>query len=107
MQAASTLSAGVAHDFNNLLVVVLGNAELLAEECPDPRHRSLAVMIQEAAERGADLTQKLLAFGRRQSLKPERVSIERTVREMSPLLARTLGEHIDYQIEVKERPTSP
>jgi PAS domain S-box-containing protein len=101
MQAASTLSAGVAHDFNNLLVVVLGNAEILAEECSDPRHRALASMIQEAADRGSDLTQKLLAFGRRQSLKPERVSIVQTVRGMSSLLARTLGEHIDYRIELK------
>jgi signal transduction histidine kinase len=74
MEAVGQLTGGIAHDFNNLLTVILGNAEVLAEESTASHLKALAEMIGEAASRGAELTQHLLAFGRRQSLKAERCS---------------------------------
>jgi CheY-like chemotaxis protein len=88
----------VAHDFNNLLTVILGNAELLCEHPADPAlARTLAGMIVEAAEKGAELTRHLLAFGRRQSLTPVRLHLDGVVTGMLPLLRRTLGEHIELR----------
>src|SRR6185503_12182905 len=67
MDAVGQLTGGIAHDFNNLLTVILGNAELLAEQLTEnKRLRALAEMTQKAAERGAELTNHLLAFARRQ-----------------------------------------
>jgi PAS domain S-box-containing protein len=102
MEAMGQLTGGIAHDFNNLLTVILGNAEILAEESSDPGLRALALMIEEAASHGADLTQKLLAFGRRQSLKPEPVRLDQVVQGMRGLLRRTLGEHIEIRTETEE-----
>jgi signal transduction histidine kinase len=98
MEAVGQLTGGIAHDFNNLLTVILGNAELLVEAPAEAaRTTALSSMILEAAERGADLTQKLLAFGRRQSLKPEILNIADTVSGMTPLLRRSIGEHVDLR----------
>jgi PAS domain S-box-containing protein len=99
MEAVGQLTGGVAHDFNNLLTVVIGNNEILAEDLADKEHRELATMALEAAERGAYLTQQLLAFGRRQSLRPERLRLEDVVDEMVPLLRRTIGAHIELVTE--------
>jgi signal transduction histidine kinase/ActR/RegA family two-component response regulator len=98
MEAVGQLTGGIAHDFNNLLTVILGNAEILVEEA-DPNTQELARMILEAAEQGADLTQKLLAFGRRQSLKTEHLKLGDSVSGMTPLLRRAIGEHIDLRTE--------
>jgi signal transduction histidine kinase/CheY-like chemotaxis protein len=94
MEAVGQLTGGVAHDFNNLLAVILGNAEILAEQSADPGPQALARMIEEAASRAADLTQKLLAFGRRQSLRPQPLILHDVVQGMMELLRRTLGEHV-------------
>ncbi len=102
MQAVGQLAGGIAHDFNNLLTIILVNAELLAEEILDPRHRELAAMIQAAAERGSDLNQKLLAFSRRQSLKPQPVHLADVVRDLSGLLDRVLGEAIELNVPARE-----
>ncbi len=96
MEAMGQLTGGIAHDFNNLLTVILSNAEVLVEESTDRDFSStLARIILEAAERSAELIRHLLAFGRRQALKPVRVSLDHIVRGMMPLLRRTLGEHIE------------
>jgi PAS domain S-box-containing protein len=101
MEAVGQLTGGIAHDFNNLLTVILGNAEILVDDPANPAlTRTLSQMIVEAAEKGAELTQHLLAFGRRQSLKPVRVSLDHVVRGMTPLLQRTLGEHIELRAEL-------
>jgi PAS domain S-box-containing protein len=101
MEAVGQLTGGIAHDFNNLLTVILGNAELLTEDPSDPALTyTLARQILETAERGADLNQKLLAFGRRQSLKPERLKAETIVEGLVPLLYRTIGEHIELRTEL-------
>ena len=103
MEVVGQLTGGIAHDFNNLLTVVSGNAEILTEGLCDPDStKALATHILEAADRGGDLTQKLLAFSRRQTLRPERLSIEQAVQQMEPLLRRTIGEHIDLRIDVSD-----
>ena len=71
MESLGHLTGGVAHDFNNLLAVILGNSEILYEEIDDPELKATAELVMTTAEKGADLTQRLLAFGRRQALHPE------------------------------------
>jgi PAS domain S-box-containing protein len=99
MEVVGQLTGGIAHDFNNLLTVILSNAEVLVEEAADPEIRNLANVILESAERGADLTQHLLAYGRRQTLKPVQVSLDHIVTGMLPLLRRTLGAQIEFRTE--------
>jgi signal transduction histidine kinase len=94
MEAVGQLTGGIAHDFNNLLTVILGNAEILSDETEDSRVKELADLVLAAAERGSDLTRKLLAFGRRQSLRPKPVRLDEVVDGIAPLLRRTLGENI-------------
>jgi nitrogen-specific signal transduction histidine kinase len=99
MEAIGQLTGGVAHDFNNLLTVVLGNADLLAEmSADDPARRQLAEMIGAAAQRGAALTQQLLAFSRKQPLDPSVVDVNLRVVALDPMLRRTLGEHIEIEL---------
>lgn len=95
MQAVGQLTGGVAHDFNNLLTIILGNAELLSERLAEPRLRRLADATREAAERSASLVQRLLAFSRRQTLRPTVVDINDLIAGMQDLLARTVGGGID------------
>ncbi|MFH6784269.1 MULTISPECIES: MHYT domain-containing protein [Methylobacterium] len=92
MEAVGQLTGGVAHDFNNLLMAVLGSLELLRKRLPDdPRLLRLLDNAVQGAERGAALTQRMLAFARRQELKPEAVDLARLVREMTDLLQRSIG----------------
>ena len=99
LEAIGQLTGGVAHDFNNLLTVVLGNADLLVEACADdPLKKQAAEMIGEAAQRGAVLTQQLLAFARKQPLAPSAVDINQRVAALDPMLRRTLGEHIEIEL---------
>lgn len=95
LESLGLLTGGIAHDFNNLLTVIIGNAELLTEELHEQeRYNTLSRMISKAATHGAELTQRLLAFARRQALEPKIVDITRLLDEMQPMLQRTLGEHI-------------
>lgn len=96
LEAVGQLTGGVAHDFNNLLTVILGNAEILGDELAD-RQRKLAEMIITAAERGAELTNRLLAFSRKQPLKPRMVDVNVLIRGSEGLLRRTLSEDIDIR----------
>ena len=76
MEAIGQLTGGVAHDFNNILTVITGTIEILADALKDrPQLASIANMIDSAATRGADLTQHLLAFARRQPLQPRSVDV--------------------------------
>ena len=101
LEAVGQLTGGVAHDFNNLLTVILGNAELLADELRDREHlRQLAEMTATAAERGAELTSRLLAFSRKQPLQPRVLDIGAQLSNgLEGLLRRTLTETIDLRIE--------
>ncbi len=88
-----------AHDFNNLLTVVLGNADLLVDQLADQAHlQTLAAMTRSAAERGAELTRRLLAFARRQALDPAATDVNDLLTGMYDLLRRTLGEHIHIEL---------
>ncbi len=98
LESLGQLTGGVAHDFNNLLTVILGNADVLSEQLAgQPRLKALADMMAGAAQRGAGLTQRLLAFARKQALEPKVVDINRLVADMDAMLRRTLGEHIQIE----------
>lgn len=94
MEAIGHLTGGIAHDFNNLLAVILGNSEILLEDIDNDDLRELVELLMKAAERGAILTQRLLAFGRRQTLRPEPLEVNQAVQSLTQMLQRTLGEHI-------------
>ena len=101
MEAMGQLTGGIAHDFNNLLTVVLGSLELLRKRIPadDAGATRLLDNAVQGAQRGAALTQRLLAFGRRQALTPERVDVPALVRAMSDLLRSSVGNGV--QIETR------
>ncbi|MBX3620709.1 MAG: response regulator [Rhizobacter sp.] len=99
LEAVGQLTGGVAHDFNNLLTVVMGNAELLVEQAADDaERRMLAEMIVSAAQRGAALTQQLLAFARKQALSPAPTDVNQLIAGMDSMLRPTLGEHIEIEL---------
>jgi signal transduction histidine kinase len=92
VESLGQLTGGVAHDFNNLLMAVLGNLDLLRKYIPDdPRMRRLIDGAVQGAERGATLTKRMLAFARRQELKPETVNVPALVDGMVEMLRRSLG----------------
>ncbi|MCP4619496.1 MAG: PAS domain S-box protein [Bradyrhizobium sp.] len=95
MEAVGQLTGGVAHDFNNILTVITGTIGILADGVADkPELANVARMIDEAAERGANLTRHLLAFARKQPLQPREIDVNALVLESAKLLHPTLGEHI-------------
>ncbi|HXL33269.1 MAG TPA: ATP-binding protein [Bradyrhizobium sp.] len=99
MEAVGQLTGGIAHDLNNILTVITGTIEILAEAVAgQPQLVAVAKMIDEAAARGADLTQRLLAFARKQPLQPREVDVNALVIEATNLLRPTLGEHIEVRI---------
>jgi PAS domain S-box-containing protein len=101
MEAVGQLTGGIAHDFNNLLTVIIGNAEILTHELDQhPVLGTTAELVLAAAERGAELTQRLLTFGRRQTLRPEPIDLNEAVRSMLDLLRRTIGEQIALTVNL-------
>ena len=94
-EAIGQLTGGVAHDFNNLLMAVMGNLELLRKWLPSaPRARALLDNALVGARRGASLTQRMLAFARRQELHPRPVDVALLVHGMADLIRRSLGPEI-------------
>ncbi|MEE9140841.1 MAG: PAS domain-containing protein [Alphaproteobacteria bacterium] len=103
MEAVGQLTGGIAHDFNNLLTVIGGNLELLAERVEnDDGLRKLVATAEEGARRAAELTQKLLAFSRRQPLHPEVINLGELVSGMTGMLRCTLGETIEVETVIPE-----
>ncbi|MEX0853180.1 MAG: PAS domain-containing protein [Bauldia sp.] len=101
MEAIGNLTGGMAHDFNNLLGVVIGNLDLLrGRRNADAEADELVGEALDAALRGADLTRRLLAFARRQPLRPQRIAANELVASISKLLARTLGENIEINLDL-------
>ena len=93
MEAIGQLTGGIAHDFNNLLTVIIGNVEMLERELPaNPKLQRAVAAALRGGSRAALLTNRLLAFSRRQPLAPQAVSINKLVAGMTDLLRRTLGE---------------
>jgi signal transduction histidine kinase/FixJ family two-component response regulator len=99
MEGLGKLTGGIAHDFNNLLTAVLGSLELLRKRLPpdDERAARLLANAETGAKRGAALTQRLLAFGRRQTLMPVPVDLPVLVHGMSNLLSSALGSGVDVE----------
>jgi PAS domain S-box-containing protein len=105
MDAVGQLTGGVAHDFNNMLTVILGTIEILADGVADrPNLAAVAKLIEEAAEQGADLTRRLLAFARRQPLQPREVDINELIVSAGKLLRPTLGEQIEIETLLADDP---
>ena len=103
MEAVGQLTGGVAHDFNNLLMVVLGSLELLRKRMPlsDEKVTQLIDNAIQGAKRGSALTQRMLAFARRQELKREPVLLPILVEGMTDLLERSLGPSITIQTKIR------
>jgi PAS domain S-box-containing protein len=97
MEAIGQLTGGVAHDFNNLLTVISGNLEMLEARLKDAEDREILSEAQEASQLGAELSKRLLAFGRRQSLHPKPIDLNALVGGMVDLLRRSLGEMIEIE----------
>jgi signal transduction histidine kinase/CheY-like chemotaxis protein len=98
MEAIGQLTGGVAHDFNNILTVITGSIEIVGDAVKqDPLLAETTGMIRAAAARGADLTQHLLAFARRQPLQPRATDVNTMVVDAARLLRPTLGEQIEIE----------
>nr|WP_218625795.1 hybrid sensor histidine kinase/response regulator [Bradyrhizobium sp. dw_411] len=103
MEAIGQLTGGVAHDFNNLLMAVMGNLDLLRKRIPDdPRLRRLIDGAVQGVERGASLTQRLLAFARQQDLRAVPVDLSALIQGMIDLLERSLGRHVALRLDLPE-----
>ena len=94
MEAIGQLTGGIAHDFNNLLGVIIGNVEFLIDATHDEEQADLAREILNSALSGADLTRRLLAFARRQTLQPRRIDLNVYLPNHIVILRRLLGESI-------------
>ena len=106
MEAVGQLTGGIAHDFNNLLQVIVGNLDILNRTLP-PEMASLrrsATQAMSGAKRAAAITQRLLAFSRRQPLDPRPLNVNLVVQGMSELLRRALGETIELQVALDADP---
>jgi len=98
MEAIGQLTGGVAHDFNNILTVITGTIEILGDAVKDRPHLAqITSLISAAAARGADLTQHLLAFARRQPLQPRNTDVNALIVDAARLLRPTLGEQIEIE----------
>jgi signal transduction histidine kinase len=103
LESLGQLTGGVAHDFNNVLMAVLGNLELLSKRAGDPpAARRLIDGATKAAERGATLTQRMLAFARRQELRPEAVDAARHIGGLVEMLRRSLGPSIAITVDCEK-----
>jgi PAS domain S-box-containing protein len=102
IDALGQLTGGVAHDFNNLLMVISGGLSLI-ERCADaPRRERIISGMRQAAERGASLSRQLLAFARRQPLKPEPLDLRRQIDGMRELLDRTLRGDVQVRTDLAD-----
>src|SRR6185312_9889371 len=90
-EALGQLTGGIAHDFNNLLTAVLGNLDIISAKAADDAVRHHASAASRAAHRGANLTQQLLAFSRKQRLEPKSTHVNELVTGVGDMLLRTLG----------------
>jgi CheY-like chemotaxis protein len=102
MEAVGQLTGGIAHDFNNLLTIISGSLEMLERRLADGDQLEILHEAQEASKLGAQLANRLLAFGRRQPLNPKPTDVNALVGGMAGLLRRTLGETIEVELRLSE-----
>lgn len=100
LDAIGQLSGGIAHDFNNILSVIGGNLEMVAAVDLPPAARRAVARAQDAATRAARITQRLLAFARKQPLNRQPVDINRAIEDMSEILQRAIGPNIDVRMHL-------
>jgi two-component system CheB/CheR fusion protein len=100
MDAIGQLSGGIAHDFNNILAVIGGNLEMIANTDLPPAARRAVARAQDAATRAARITQRLLAFARKQPLNQQAVDVNQTLEDMSEMLQRSIGETVSVQMHL-------
>jgi two-component system cell cycle sensor histidine kinase/response regulator CckA len=98
IEAVGALAAGVAHDFNNVLMVIRACSALLLKKLTDEEQRRDAVQIDEAAQRGAELTRQLLAFSKQQVLRPELTDVNIVVHQTFELLERVIGDDVEIEL---------
>jgi PAS domain S-box-containing protein len=102
MESVGKLTGGIAHDFNNLLMVVMGNLEILRKRLPDePSIRRLIDGARQGAQRGASLTQRMLAFARQQDLRTAAADLGTLVSGMQELLQRSLGPNNELHLHIE------
>ena len=102
MESVGQLTGGIAHDFNNLLMAVIGNLEILRKRMPgEPGMRRLIDGAMQGAQRGASLTQRMLAFARQQDLKTVSADLGALVNGMRELLRRSLGPQIALRLHIE------
>ena len=105
MEAVGQLTGGVAHDFNNILTVLTGGVEIISDGVKDqPTLARVAQMLNDAVDRGADLTHQLLAFARKQPLQPRLIEINAVVTDSARLLRPTLGEKVEIEARLIAEP---
>ena len=104
MEAVGQLTGGIAHDFNNLLTAMAGSLEVLRMQRPELAEDRLVREALSASRRAGDLVQRLLAFSRRQALRPEAVDVGEKLTDMAELLRRTLGASVTLQVDVPPVP---
>ncbi|HEY1383664.1 MAG TPA: response regulator [Dongiaceae bacterium] len=103
MESLGQLTGGLAHDFNNLLMGIIGSLDYLGKQpLSDPKARHFLSSARESAERGAALTKRLLAFARRQELRPETVDVRALTEGMAEMLQRSIGPTIQIDMEFSE-----
>lgn len=100
MEAIGQLSSGIAHDFNNLLMAALGNIEVIEDQADNPELKDHAAVAKNAVLRGAELTKRLLAFSRQQTLEPELTEVGDLIKSLIVIFRRTLSEIINVNWEV-------
>jgi PAS domain S-box-containing protein len=104
MESVGQLTGGIAHDFNNMLTVITGTIEILADGVKhDPALASIAKMINDAADRASQLTANLLAFARKQPLRPLETDVNALIEEVVKLLAPTLGRRIEIETALSDQ----
>jgi len=102
LEAIGTLAGGVAHDFNNILSIIIGYAEIaLMDVIKDEPLRLKIEGIKTAGEKAVSLTRQLLAFSRKQVIKPEVLNLNKVIKEMEKMLKRMIGENIEFQTILK------
>lgn len=103
MEVLGQLTGGVAHDFNNLLTAMVGNLALIEELCDQPeRVKSLAARAMASTDRASDLTHRLLAFSRKQPLRPTAISLQALITGIEDLVRRSLGDGVELVTEIDD-----
>ncbi|MEV0562567.1 PAS domain S-box protein [Dactylosporangium sp. NPDC050588] len=102
LESLGQLAGGVAHDFNNLLAVILNYAEFIVEDGAGTPFEEDAKQILRAGQRGSELTHQLLAFARREVIRPVPLDVNRVITEIEQMLTRSIGEHIELGTALSE-----